>query len=68
MRQFAPPGVLGLIVAGLLAAFVSTFAATLNAAPAYLVNDVYRRHINPQASRQRLIYLSYAVSHRRSCT
>ena len=62
MRQFAPPGVLGLIVAGLLAAFVSTFAATLNAAPAYLVNDVYRRHINPQASRRRLIYLSYAVS------
>ena len=62
MREFAPPGVLGLIVAGLLAAFVSTFAATLNAAPAYLVNDVYRRHINPQASRKRLIYLSYAVS------
>ena len=62
MRQFAPPGVLGLIVAGLLAAFVSTFAATLNAAPAYLVNDVYRRHINPQASRRQLIYLSYAVS------
>ena len=60
--SFAPPGVLGLIVAGLLAAFVSTFAATLNAAPAYLVNDVYRRHINPQASRKRLIYLSYAVS------
>ena len=62
MRQFAPPGVLGLIVAGLLAAFISTFAATLNAAPAYLVNDVYRRCINPQASRRRLIYLSYAVS------
>jgi Na+/proline symporter len=64
MRQFAPPGVLGLIVAGLLAAFVSTFAATLNAAPAYLVNDVYRRYINPQASRRRLISLSYAS---RSC-
>jgi solute:Na+ symporter, SSS family len=62
MRQFAPPGVLGLIVAGLLAAFISTFAATLNAAPAYLVNDVYRRHINPQATRKQLIYLSYAVS------
>ena len=62
IREFAPPGLLGLIVAGLLAAFVSTFAATLNAAPAYLVNDVYRRHINPQASRKQLIYLSYAVS------
>ena len=62
MYRFAPPGVLGLIVAGLLAAFVSTFAATLNAAPAYLVNDVYRRRINPNASRGRLIGLSYAVS------
>ena len=50
--RFAPPGVLGLIIAGLLAAFVSTFAATLNAAPAYLVNDVYRRRINPKASRR----------------
>ena len=62
IRQFSPPGLLGLIVAGLLAAFMSTFAATLNAAPAYLVNDVYRRHINPQASRRQLIYGSYAVS------
>ena len=62
MAKFAPPGVLGLIVAGLLAAFISTFAGTLNAAPAYVVNDVYRRHINPAASRRQLIYLSYAVS------
>ena len=62
IRGFAPPGVLGLIVAGLLAAFMSTFAATLNAAPAYLVNDVYRRRINPAASRRRLIALSYLVS------
>ena len=53
--RFAPPGRIGLIIAGLLAAFVSTFAATLNAAPAYLVNDVYRRRINPDASRRRLI-------------
>ena len=60
--RFAPPGVLGLIVAGLLAAFVSTFAGTLNAAPAYLVNDVYRRHMNPQASPRRLTALNYTVS------
>ena len=62
ISEFSPPGVLGLIVAGLLAAFTSTFAGTLNAAPAYLVNDVYRRHINPQASRRTLIYGSYLVS------
>jgi Na+/proline symporter len=60
--EFCPPGLLGLIVAGLLGAFMSTFAGTLNAAPAYLVNDVYRRHINPNASRATLIYGSYVVS------
>ncbi|TQV84679.1 Na+:solute symporter [Exilibacterium tricleocarpae] len=60
--QFAPTGILGLLLAGLLAAFMSTFASTVNAAPAYLVNDIYRRYINPQASNRRLIYASYLVS------
>ena len=39
--QFVPTGLAGLLLAGLLAAFMSTFASTVNAAPAYLVNDVY---------------------------
>ena len=60
--QFAPVGIAGLLLAGLLAAFMSTFASTVNAAPAYLVNDVYKRYINPEASNKRLIYASYAVS------
>lgn len=60
--QFAPVGLVGLILAGLLAAFMSTFASTVNAAPAYLVNDIYKRYINPNASNKRLIYASYAVS------
>jgi solute:Na+ symporter, SSS family len=41
IRQFAPAGILGLLLAGLLAAFMSTFAGTVNAAQAYLINDVY---------------------------
>lgn len=60
--QFAPVGMVGLILAGLLAAFMSTFASTVNAAPAYLVNDIYKRYINPQADAKKLIYASYAVS------
>jgi Sodium:solute symporter family len=44
--QFVPSGILGLLLAGLLAAFMSTFASTVNAAPAYLVNDIYKRYIN----------------------
>jgi Na+/proline symporter len=62
ITAFAPPGILGLIVAGLIAAFTGTFAGTLNAGVAYLVNDVYRRHINPRASRAKLIYGSYATA------
>jgi Na+/proline symporter len=60
--QFAPPGILGLLLAGLLAAFMSTFASTVNAAPAYLVNDIYKRYINPNASPKTLVYASYIVS------
>ena len=62
IAQFAPPGILGLIVAGLIAAFTGTFAGTLNAGVAYIVNDVYRRHINPAATRATLIYGSYATA------
>jgi Na+/proline symporter len=62
MLQFAPVGILGLIVAGLLAAFMSTFAATLNAASAYLVNDVYKRYINPEAGNRTLVRASYLVA------
>ena len=62
MLQFAPVGILGLLLAGLLAAFMSTFASTVNAAPAYLVNDIYKRYINPEASPRRLVMWSYLVS------
>jgi len=51
-----------LVIAGLLAAFMSNFAATVNAAPAYLVNDIYKRFINPNASQKRYVTLSYIVS------
>lgn len=50
INEFVPSGVLGLLLAGLLAAFMSTFAGTLNATQAYLVNDIYLKHINPEAS------------------
>jgi hypothetical protein len=49
-------------MAGLIAAFMSNFAATVNAAPAYLVNDIYKRYINPNASQKRYVWLSYIVS------
>jgi len=62
INNFIPVGLMGVLLAGLLAAFMSTFAATVNAAPAYLVNDIYKRYINPNASDRRYIFMSYAAS------
>jgi SSS family solute:Na+ symporter len=47
MLRFLPVGWLGLMVAGLLAAYVSTIATHLNWGTSYLVNDMYRRFLKP---------------------
>jgi Na+/proline symporter len=62
LSQHVPSGVVGLLLAGLLAAFMSNFAATLNAAPAYVVNDVYKRFINPDCPPKRAVRLSRLAS------
>ncbi len=62
MREFIPVGLLGLLIAALLAAYMSTYAATVNAAPAYIVNDIYKRYINPNASQKTYVRWSYITS------
>ena len=62
LGRFVPAGLLGLLVAGLLAAFMSNFAATVNAAPPYIVNDIYKRFINPNAEQKTYVRLSYVAS------
>ncbi|MGI2259818.1 sodium:solute symporter family protein [Shewanella sp. GXUN23E] len=62
INRFVPVGLTGLLIAGLLAAFMSTFAASLNAAPVYFVNDIYRKYFNPDAAPERYVRLSYLVS------
>jgi len=62
IKNFVPVGLMGLLIAGLLAAFMSSFAAAVNAAPAYLVNDIYKRYINPDASDKKYVQMSYLCS------
>ncbi|GLS25163.1 sodium:solute symporter family protein [Marinibactrum halimedae] len=62
INTFVPVGLTGLLIAGLLAAFMSTFAASLNAAPAYFVNDIYKRYLKPEATNRECIRMSYGVS------
>lgn len=62
IERFVPIGVKGLLLAGLLAAFMGTFAAFINAAPAYMVNDIYKKYINPNASEKTYVRYSYLSS------
>lgn len=62
INRFIPTGIVGLLLAGLLAAFMSTFDSTVNAGAAYLVNDIYKRYINPNATSKRYIRMSYICS------
>ncbi|WP_053980729.1 sodium:solute symporter family protein [Marinagarivorans algicola] len=62
IRNYIPTGLAGLLIAGLIAAYMSTFAATTNAAPAYVVNDIYKRYFNPNAQDKTYVRLSYLVS------
>jgi SSS family solute:Na+ symporter len=62
LGRFVPVGLLGFLIAGLLAAFMSNFAATVNAAPPYFVNDIYKRYIRPDAPPKTYVRLSYISS------
>ena len=58
ISEFIPAGLMGLMLAGLLAAFMSTFAGTLNAAQAYIVNDIYLK-IKTNASNKAIRRTNY---------
>lgn len=62
ISRFVPIGFQGLLLAGLLSAFMGTFSAFINAAPAYIVNDIYKKYINPNASEKKYIRLSILSS------
>ncbi|MDO5105204.1 sodium:solute symporter family protein [Capnocytophaga sp.] len=57
-----PVGIKGLLLAGLLAAFMSTFSAFVNSGPAYIVNDIYKKYFKPEASARHYINASYWAS------
>lgn len=62
MLDFLPPVVLGLVVASLIAAFMSTVSTLINWGASYLTNDLYARFINPQASEEELVLAGRAAS------
>ena len=55
MLTLLPSGLLGLVAASLIAAFMSTMSTQLNLGASYLVNDFYHRFVNPDASEKQLV-------------
>ncbi len=55
INQLVPIGIKGLLVAGLMAAAMSTFDSTVNAGAAYWVKDIYHQYINPSATEKQLM-------------
>ena len=53
-----PSGLLGLVAASLIAAFMSTMSTQLNLGASYLVNDLYQRFIKPEASQKEMVKFS----------
>ncbi len=62
MLDFLPVGLLGVVVASLVAAFMSTVSTSINWGASYLTNDLYRRFWRPGASQQELIWAGRLAS------
>lgn len=58
MADVLPPGVLGLVLVGLIGAFMSTIDTHLNLGGSYLVNDIYRRFLVRNASERHYVLMS----------
>jgi Na+/proline symporter len=62
MLTFIPAGLLGLVVAGLLAAYVSTISTHLNWGTSYIVHDFYRRFLRPGQSERHYVQIGRMVT------
>jgi SSS family solute:Na+ symporter len=62
LQNDIPPGLRGLVIAGLLAAFMASFSAMVNAGASYMVRDFYQPLIAPRAGKRHLVWASYLAT------
>jgi Na+/proline symporter len=62
MLKFLPSGFMGLMIAGLLAAYVSTLSTHLNWGTSYLVHDFYRRFVRRNADERHYVMMGRLVT------
>jgi Na+/proline symporter len=62
LRAFLPVGLRGLVMAGLLSAFMSTFSSTVNSGASYLVRDFWQARLRPGAGEKELVRAGYGAT------
>ena len=62
IKNYIPVGLKGFLIAGLMAAAMSTFDSTVNAGAAYWVKDLYQAYLKPNANEKELIFQSRIAS------
>jgi Na+/proline symporter len=62
LHSYVPIGFKGILIAALIASFMSTFVSTVNSGAAYVVNDIYKRYINPTAPPRRYVVAAWITS------
>jgi len=62
INNYIPAGLVGLMLAGFLAAFMSTFDSTVNAGAAYLVNDIFKKYLLPNGKSRTYVVAGYVAS------
>ena len=62
LHSYVPVGLKGILIAALIASFMSTFVSTVNSGAAYVVNDIYKRYWNPNAPPRRYVVTAWITS------
>jgi SSS family solute:Na+ symporter len=62
LRDYLPLGVRGIVIAGLLAAFMSTFSSTVNSGASFIVRDIWQPYFRPNASEKQAVRFSYLAT------
>jgi Na+/proline symporter len=63
MLTFLPNGLLGIVIASLIAAFMSTISTHLNWGASYLVHDFYKRFVRPDSSEKELVFVGRVATY-----
>jgi len=62
LREYLPFGVRGIVIAGLLAAFMSTFSSTVNSGASFIVRDIWQPYFRPRATAKQAVRFSYLAT------